>query len=231
MKVIVAQDLLEANDGIAGRNRLRWDSLGTLVVNLISAPGAGKTTLLEQVLEDVSRDLAVGVIEGDIYTCRDAERIARFKVATVQINTKGACHLDAGMIERAWQELELQCGKRLDLLFIENVGNLVCPAEFDLGEDIKVALLSVSEGSDKPAKYPLVFHQAQACVLTKVDLLPYTDFDLGAARQEIFGLNPKVAMFATSAKTGEGVEDFCRWLRQQVQVKREKKQDYDQRQG
>lgn len=228
MKVIVAQNLLEANESIASRNRQRWNQAGILVVNLISAPGAGKTTLLERALENLARDLAVGVIEGDIYTSLDAERIARLHVATVQINTKGACHLDAGMIERAWSELEPQCGKQLDLVFIENVGNLVCPAEFDLGEDTKVALLSVAEGSDKPSKYPLVFHEAEACVLTKIDLLPYTDFNLEAARREIMGLNPQAALFATSSRTGEGIPDFCQWLYQKVQTKQGKNADHGQ---
>ncbi|MDK2894951.1 MAG: hydrogenase nickel incorporation protein HypB [Moorella sp. (in: firmicutes)] len=215
MKVIMAQKLLQANQDIAEQNRERLSQI--LTVNLIGSPGAGKTTLLERTIASLKKDLAIGVIEGDISTTLDAERIAGQGVEVVQINTEGACHLDANLISKALQELDLS---GLDLIFIENVGNLVCPAEFDLGEDYKVALLSVTEGSDKPAKYPLVFHEARAMVITKADLLPYTDFDLKAVEEEIKAANPAAQFFVTSAKTGEGLEAWCSWLKDAMQKKR-----------
>ncbi|GFN23363.1 hydrogenase nickel incorporation protein HypB [Thermanaeromonas sp. C210] len=211
----MAQKILQANQDIAGQNRKRLSPI--LTVNLIGSPGAGKTALLERTIASLKREFSVGVIEGDIYTTLDAERIAGQGVQVVQINTEGACHLDASMVYRALQEIDLSA---LDLIFIENVGNLVCPAEFDLGEDYKVALLSVTEGSDKPAKYPLVFREAQAVVVTKADLLPHTNFDLQAVEEEIKEANPAVKIFVTSAQTGEGLEAWCLWLKDAVQKKK-----------
>lgn len=209
--------MLQANKDLAGENQKALEKSGVLMVNLISGPGAGKTTLLEKTIAALKEELRLGVIEGDICTTRDAERIQKAGVAVVQINTDGACHLDAFLITRAFAELPLES---LDLLFIENVGNLVCPAEFDLGEDFKVALLSVSEGSDKPAKYPLVFREAQAVVINKIDLLPYTDFDLEAVRKELSGINGSLEIFPLAAKTGEGVEVWSNWLKAKVQAKK-----------
>lgn len=217
MKVILARDVLQANKDLAGENRRALEKSGVLMVNLISGPGAGKTTLLEKTIAALKGELRLGVIEGDICTTRDAERIQKAGVVVVQINTDGACHLDASLITRAFAEIPLES---LDLLFIENVGNLVCPAEFDLGEDFKVALLSVSEGSDKPAKYPLVFREAQAVVINKIDLLPYTDFDLEAVRKELSGINGSLEIFPLAAKTGEGVEVWSNWLKAKVQAKK-----------
>jgi hydrogenase nickel incorporation protein HypB len=211
----MAQKILRANEQVACENRKRLVRLPT--VNLISSPGAGKTTLLEQTIVTLRGELGVGVIEGDIYTTRDAERIAGQGAAVVQINTAGLCHLDANMVGRALDQLELD---DLDLLFIENVGNLVCPAEFDLGEDHKVAVLSVAEGGDKPVKYPLVFREARAAVINKCDLLPYTDFDMNKVQAEIRMINPEIRIFVTSATTGEGVEAWCAWLRDLVRHKR-----------
>jgi len=217
IKVILAQDLRQANREYATENREKFSCLGITVVNLISSPGAGKTSLLEATLAHLSGSMAIGVIEGDIATTRDAARIARYNVPVVQINTQGACHLDARLISQAMVELPLE---KLDLLFIENVGNLVCPAEFDLGEDIKVCILSVAEGSDKPLKYPLVFREAQVLLLNKIDLLPYTDFDMEAFRQDISNLNPELTIFPVSARTGEGLGEWCTWLKQQVSSKK-----------
>jgi len=216
VKVVMGQRLLKANAAVAQENRARFAAAGTLVVNLISSPGAGKTTLLEQTLVRLGGRFRISVIEGDIYTTRDAERIAGKGTAVVQVNTAGICHLDASMVARACEEL----GAAYDILFIENVGNLVCPAEFDLGEDVKVALLSVAEGGDKPAKYPFVFRSAGAVVITKADLLPFTDFDLAGVTGEIRALNPEVKVFILSARTGEGVEEWCRWVEEMFLRKR-----------
>jgi len=191
-------------------------------VNLLSSPGSGKTTLLEKTIERLKGGLTVGVVEGDICTAKDAGRIAATGAAVVQINTGGTCHLHAGMVARALEELPLN---ELDLLFIENVGNLVCPASFDLGEDCKVVLLSVSEGVDKPAKYPLAFERAGAAVITKVDLLPYTDFDLDGCLAELRAVNPALEIFITSARTGRGIEDWCRWLHELVRAGRSPEKD------
>jgi len=209
LKVVMGQRLLKANEQVVRENRNRLEAAGTFVVNLVSSPGAGKTALLEQTLGRLQGKYKMGVIEGDIYTTRDAERIARQGVAVVQINTAGVCHLDAPMVARALEELDQG---PYDLLFIENVGNLVCPAEFDLGEDVKVAVLSVTEGGDKPAKYPLVFRQASAVVINKSDLLPYTDFDLEAVKNELRAVNPGIRILLVSAKHGDGIEEWCGWL-------------------
>lgn len=166
VKVVLAEKLMKANEDVAACNRHILKEKGVIMVNLISGPGAGKTTLLEKSLPLLTDKFCIGVIEGDIYTTRDAERIAKTGVEVVQINTHGACHLDAQMISEALKQLPLN---ELDLIFVENVGNLVCPAEFDLGEDYKIAVSSVAEGMDKPAKYPLVFREAFAAVITKTD--------------------------------------------------------------
>ncbi|CEP69363.1 Hydrogenase accessory protein HypB [Moorella glycerini] len=216
-KVILAQDLRQANRDQAAANRARFKTSDVMVVNLISSPGAGKTSILEATLARLAGEMKIGVIEGDIATSRDAARIAGWKVPVVQINTAGACHLDAALIAAALPELPLE---ELDLLFIENVGNLVCPAEFDLGEDVKVGILSVAEGSDKPLKYPLVFQEAQVLLLNKIDLLPYTDFDLAAFRQDLKALNPNLLVITLSARTGEGLEEWFLWLKQLVASKK-----------
>lgn len=209
MQVRLVTPILKANDELARRNRALFEEAGVTVVNLISSPGSGKTTLLERTIEAMGRRLSLGVVEGDIQTTRDAERIGRKGVPVVQINTRGACHLDAGMVSAALEGFPLE---GLDLLFIENVGNLVCPAEFDLGEHAKVAMLSVAEGNDKVAKYPLVFRQAAVLVLGKLDLLPHTDFRLEALEADLAEINPGLPVFALSARTGEGMDRWCQWL-------------------
>ncbi len=214
MKIVMAQKILKANEQAAKENRAKLACIPT--VNLISSPGAGKTTLLEKTIGAFKPNYQIGVIEGDIYTARDAERIASQGAAVVQINTAGLCHLDANMVASAFKQLDLS---KLDLLFIENVGNLVCPAEFDLGEDYKVALLSVAEGGDKPEKYPLVFKESHVVVINKNDLLPYTDFDMSKVQEDILRLNPDIKIFVTSASTGEGIEAWCAWLKEIMQVK------------
>lgn len=216
-QIKLGSNILGANEFMARQNRILFDKQGLLVINLMSSPGSGKTTILERTIENLRDQLKMGVIEGDLYTDQDAQRIEEKGVPVVQINTEGACHLDAGMVGRAYQDL---LAADLDLIVIENVGNLVCPAEFDLGEDYKVAVISVTEGHDKPLKYPLIFHQAAAILVNKIDLLPYTDFSLDKFREDVAGINSQAPIFLISARTGEGMADWCRWLVEGVQKRR-----------
>ena len=209
MKVKVVTRILEANDRIADENRRRFQEAGVYVVNLMGAPGAGKTTLLERTIQALKPHCRIGVIEGDIVGSDDAERIGALDVPVVQINTGGACHLDANMISEVLSEFPL---KELDLLIIENVGNLVCPAEFKVGEDIKMMVLSVAEGHDKPLKYPLMFRESSALVLNKIDLLPYMNTDMNKVRNDSLALNPKLKIFEVSCTTGAGIEAWAQWL-------------------
>jgi hydrogenase nickel incorporation protein HypB len=210
MNVKVVTRILEANDRIAEQNRKRFNDAGVFVVNLMGAPGAGKTTLLERTIKALKPRLRIGVIEGDIVGTDDAERIAALDVPVVQINTGGACHLDANMISEVLSELPL---RELDLLIIENVGNLVCPAEFKVGEDMKMMVLSVAEGHDKPLKYPLMFQESSALVLNKIDLLPYMNTDMNKVRSDSLALNPKLKIFEVSCATGSGIDQWAQWLR------------------
>jgi hydrogenase nickel incorporation protein HypB len=209
LKVKLISNILDANTAIAQQNRQLFRDKGIFVLNLMSAPGAGKTTLLEKTIEQLKGKIRIGVIEGDICTTQDADRIAAHGIPVVQINTDGACHLDANMILRSAQNLPLD---EIDLLVVENVGNLVCPAEFDLGENLKAMIISVTEGNDKPTKYPLMFRESQAVLVNKLDLQPYTDFSLDVLRKDMQQLNPESQIFEISAKTGEGVPDWCQWL-------------------
>jgi hydrogenase nickel incorporation protein HypB len=209
LKVPIVRNILEANDRIAGQNREMFAKSQVYVMNLMSSPGAGKTSLLEETLERVRGNINVGVIEGDIQSSYDAERIARKGVKAVQINTDGACHLDANMIGEAMTEFDLN---ELDLVVVENVGNLVCPAEFDVGEDMKVMILSIPEGDDKPFKYPLMFQECKALVINKIDLLPYVDCSVEKIRDATYKLNPKLDIFEVSCRTGEGLDEWCAWL-------------------
>ena len=209
MKVKVVSRILEANERIALENRRLFDKAGVYVINLMSGPGAGKTSLLEKTLS-LNTELKIGVIEGDIAGSDDAERIERLGAPVVQINTGGACHLDANMIYEVLHDLPLQ---DLDLLVIENVGNLVCPAEFKVGEDIKVMVLSIAEGHDKPLKYPLMFRESAALILNKIDLAPYLDVDMHKIKKDALSLNPNLKIFEISCKTGEGLPAWTEWLR------------------
>jgi hydrogenase nickel incorporation protein HypB len=210
MKVKVVTKILEANDRIALENRRLFDKAGVFVINLMSAPGAGKTSLLEKTLEQKT-DLRIGVIEGDIAGTDDAERVEKLGAPAVQINTGGACHLDANMIYEVLGDLDLA---GLDVLFIENVGNLVCPAEFKVGENIKVMLLSITEGHDKPLKYPLMFQESSALVLNKIDLAPYTNVDMAKIRKDALSLNPRLKIFEVSCRTGQGIPEWITWLKE-----------------
>jgi hydrogenase nickel incorporation protein HypB len=215
MKVKVVRDILEANDRIAELNREVFRNNRLFVVNLMSSPGAGKTTLLERTIDALKDRLRIGVIEGDIQSSHDAERIARKNVPVVQINTGGACHLDGNMIRETLPEFNL---KDLDLLVVENVGNLVCPAEFRVGEDLKVMILSVPEGDDKPSKYPLMFHESKVLLVNKIDLLPYVDCRVEKIREDSLRINPHLIIFPVSCKTGEGLGAWTSWLENTVKA-------------
>lgn len=219
MKVKIVKNILEANERIALSNKKRFDEVGVFVINLMSAPGAGKTSLLEKTLSLLNGKLKAGVIEGDIVGTEDAERLERFGIPVVQINTQGACHLDANMIGEVLDELPL---KELDILFIENVGNLVCPAEFNVGEDMKVMLLSIAEGDDKPSKYPLMFRESSALLINKVDLLPYLDVNIERIKKESLRINPSLRIFEVSCRTEQGLEEWTSWLLSEAERKNKK---------
>jgi hydrogenase nickel incorporation protein HypB len=216
MKISVVRDILEANERIARQNRELFDESGLLVVNLMSSPGAGKTTLLEKTIDALKKDLKIGVIEGDIQSSHDAERIAAKGIPAVQINTDGACHLDGNMIRDTFGEFDF---KDMDFLVVENVGNLVCPAEFKVGEDYKVMILSVAEGDDKPSKYPLMFHESGVLLVNKIDLLPYVDCSVEKIRRDALKINPNLTIFEVSCKTGEGLQGWFDWIRERVREK------------
>jgi len=213
MKVPVVRDILEANERLAEGNRRIFREAGLLVINLMSGPGAGKTSLLERTIDVLRQEVRIGVIEGDIQSSHDAERIGKKGVQVVQLNTGGTCHLDGNMIKSALDALELD---KLDLLMVENVGNLVCPAEFSLGEDMKAMILSVAEGDDKPLKYPLMFQESKVLLINKVDLLPHVDCDVGKIKERTWQLNANVEIFEISCRTGEGLDVWANWLRQQL---------------
>jgi hydrogenase nickel incorporation protein HypB len=212
-RVRIAEDALDANTTIAHANRADFDRESVAVVNLMSAPGAGKTTLLEAVLRAGLGDVRAGVLEGDVQGSLDADRLAHFHVPVTQLNTDGGfggeCHLDANMVRTALPEIPLG---EIDLLVIENVGNLVCPAEFRVGEDAKAMVCSVTEGEDKPLKYPLMFRTCDLVVVNKVDLLPHLEYDLGRLLANVEAVHPGVETMTVSARTGEGVEGFRDWL-------------------
>ncbi len=218
MKISVVKNILEANQRIAEENRARFSQYGVLVLNLMSSPGAGKTSLLERTIQSLGNDLRVGVVEGDIQSTYDAERIGRAGVPVVQINTGGACHLDSNMVQEALGNLDLA---GLDLLFIENVGNLVCPAEFNLGEDFKAMILSVAEGDDKPLKYPLMFHESRVLLINKIDLLPFCDCSPDTIEERALKINPDLTLFRVSCRTGEGLGDWTGWLKEEVRMKKQ----------
>ncbi|MGC2458142.1 MAG: hydrogenase nickel incorporation protein HypB [Gallionellaceae bacterium] len=210
-RVRVERDLLAENDALAAQNRARFAAQNILALNLVSSPGSGKTALLVRTLRALDGKFPLAVIEGDQQTDNDAERIRATGVAAVQINTGKGCHLDAGMVRHALQELPPIAD---GVLFIENVGNLVCPASFDLGEAAKVAVLSVTEGEDKPLKYPDMFRAAKLLLLNKCDLLPYLDFDVQRAEEYARRVNPDIHIIRLSAVSGAGMDDWLQWLTQ-----------------
>ena len=216
MEVKVMKNILGENEKIAEENRKLFRDKNIFVVNLMGSPGSGKTTLLEKTLSNITQFFNVAVIEGDLFTARDAERIERQNVPVVQINTAGGCHLDAAMVRRAAESLDLN---KIDLLIVENVGNLVCPAEFDVGEDIKAVVLSITEGDDKPLKYPLIFKESAVAILNKIDLLPFTNFNLEQARADLSTIHPKIKIVETSCTKETGLDDWCNFLIQMSESK------------
>ena len=217
VKVRMAAPVLQQNDEVAKENRGIFRDKGLFVLNLMSSPGSGKTSILERTIERLAGRLKLGVIEGDIYTTRDAERIEKFGIPVVQINTAGSCHLDARMVGPALEDFDLDA---LDILIVENVGNLVCPAEFDLGEDARAAVLSITEGNDKPVKYPLVFRESEVVLINKIDLLPYTDCDIDLLEGDLKKINPELELFRVSARLDQGFEPWIDWLEKQVNLKK-----------
>jgi hydrogenase nickel incorporation protein HypB len=213
----VGTDIMSSNEETAVENREFFDRHGIYVVNLMSAPGAGKTSVLEQTITQLKDKLKLGVIEGDLVTTIDADRIAALGVPAYQITTGLVCHLDARMVHNAFHGFDVT---NFDVLFIENVGNLVCPAEFNLGEDLKIMVYSTTEGAEKPKKYPLMFHEADAVILNKIDLIPYAGVALEELARNVREVNPLAPIFAISCRTGEGMVEWMTWLRQQIQSRR-----------
>ncbi len=213
MEIQVMKAIMEDNINRAENLRKQFREKKVLVLNLISSPGSGKTTLLEKTIENLKNEYSIGVIEGDITTSRDAERLQQFSIPQVVINTDGACHLNSISIEKALDEFDLES---LDLLFIENVGNLVCPSEFDIGESAKIAMVSTTEGDDKPAKYPLLFQEAKAVLLNKTDLIPYINFKKDFFYRDLNGINPDIKIIETSCTTEEGLEEWYGWIRKKT---------------
>jgi hydrogenase nickel incorporation protein HypB len=213
MEIKVVKDILGANEQIAQKNRQLFDGNKVFVANLMASPGAGKTSLILETIKRLKGKTKIGVIEGDISSTLDAEAISKEGVPVVQINTGGECHLDANMTSTALPSVPL---KDIDLLLIENVGNLICPAEFTLGENIRVLISSIPEGDDKPFKYPLMFHEADAVLINKIDLLPYLKFDVAAFSKAIKGINQKAVIFPVSCTTGEGIDEWVSWLLEQI---------------
>ncbi len=213
MKVSVVKNVLDANDRIAAQNRELFDKNKVYVINLMSSPGAGKTSLVERTILALRDKYRIGVIEGDIQDTYDADRIAKLNIPVVQINTGGACHIDGNMIREALPTFDLS---KTDLLIVENVGNLVCPAEFKIGENVKIMLLSTPEGADKPAKYPLMFQESAALLINKIDLMPYVDFDLEKAKRDALSLHKDLKIFEVSCKAATGLDGWIAWLTERI---------------
>jgi hydrogenase nickel incorporation protein HypB len=212
-------NLLHANQTGADHNREHFDEWGITCLNLMSSPGAGKTVLLEKTLEALQTQLKMAVIEGDMTTELDADRLRKYEVPVIAINTGRSCHLDSRMVAGGIHQLkENYDPQQLDLVFVENVGNLVCPAEFEVGEHGKVALLSITEGEDKPLKYPIMFQEADCLLVTKLDLAPYLEIDLKRLENNVRSMNPSVKIIFLSAKTGEGLNDWFNWVKSQIKM-------------
>jgi len=212
-KVKVFTNILKANENIAQKNRDIFDKNKVYTINLMSSPGSGKTSLLERTINLVKNELKMAVLEGDLQTDNDAQRIKKYDIPVVQINTNGACHLDANMVDRALKSFDF---KEIDLFVIENVGNLVCPASFELGEHDKAVMVSTTEGDDKPIKYPVMFRKAKVLLINKIDLLPYTNFNMSKIKKDAMNINPEMRIFEISCRTGEGLGIWIDWLKGQV---------------
>ena len=219
-EIKIVRRVLDVNETMADNNRKKFSAKNVFVLNVMSSPGAGKTTLLERTINELQPEIQAGVIVGDICTTNDADRLARTGSPIVQVNTDefgGDCHLAAHVIENAAAGFDLDA---MDLLIVENIGNLVCPAEFDIGEDARAVVLSVTEGEDKPLKYPLMFRVCDVALLNKIDLLPHLQFDIKEAAANINQVNPDMPVYQTSSQTGEGMEPWLEWIRAQVAKKK-----------
>ncbi len=217
-QILIEKSVLENNDKAAAENRAFLNAQKAFTINLMGSPGSGKTSVLENIISSISLNYNMAIIEGDLYTAKDAARIARCNTNVIQINTAGACHLDASMVRKALSHIDT---KHLDFLIIENIGNLVCPASYDLGEDIKVVVMSVTEGNDKPLKYPSMFQRCSAVILNKTDLLPMTDFNIEEFYQDVYSLNENVKVFEISCKDGTGVTSLTRFLMGAIRNKKD----------
>ncbi|MFA6540616.1 MAG: hydrogenase nickel incorporation protein HypB [Bacteroidota bacterium] len=211
--VTIERKVLEKNDDVARRNREMFAQHRIFVINLVSSPGSGKTSLLERTLEYLRTSVRVAVVEGDVQTDFDAQRIAKLDVPVVQIVTNGGCHLEAKLVQDSLSAFDLE---KIDLLVIENVGNLVCPANYDLGEAMKVVLVSTTEGDDKPLKYPGMFHNASVMIVNKIDLVPYVNSNPETIKRNALQINPALTIFETSCSTNKGIPEWCEWLKQQT---------------
>ena len=218
-EIQVMKNILGENDRIAAENQAMFAAKGVYVLNLMGSPGAGKTSVLEKTMEMLKGELNMAVIEGDLFTSKDADRIERHGVPVIQINTAGGCHLDAPMVQKVAQQMDLDS---LDLLIVENVGNLVCPAEFAVGEDDKAVVLAITEGDDKPMKYPLIFKESAVAVLNKTDILPYCNFDMASAKEDITTLHPGIKIIEAACTTGQGIAEWCAWLKAKAAAKKKK---------
>ncbi len=207
--ITIERKVLEKNDELAAQIREKFKRNDIFVINVVSSPGSGKTSLLERTIEELKGKISIAVIEGDVQTDFDAKRVERYDVPIVQIVTNGGCHLEAKLVKDALENIEL--GK-IHFLVIENVGNLVCPAGYDLGEDMKVVLLSTTEGDDKPLKYPKMFINSSILIINKIDLLPYVDCNINNLKNNALSINPKLKIFETSCTTGDGIENWCKWI-------------------
>lgn len=217
MEIKVIKNILGENDRLAAENQAMFADKKVFVLNFMGSPGAGKTSVLEKTMERMKDKIKMAVIEGDLFTSKDAERIDKYGVPVIQINTAGGCHLDANMVQKTVKEMNLD---ELDLLVVENVGNLVCPAEFPVGEDARAVVLSVTEGDDKPLKYPLMFKESEIALLNKVDLAPYCNFNMESAKKDITSLHPGIEVLEVSCTKGDGIEAWCDWLLKKIAAKK-----------
>jgi hydrogenase nickel incorporation protein HypB len=215
MEIKIMKNILDRNQDKANEVRSILKEKGVIMVNIISSPGAGKTTLLERTCEKMAGRLRIGVIEGDITTDRDAQRLKKYNIPIVVINTEGGCHLDSHSISKVLDSFDLD---DLNVIFVENVGNLVCPSHFDLGESFKLAVVSTAEGDDKPGKYPMLFREAKAVLLNKTDLIPYTNFNFRNFKKDLDKINPLIPLFEVSCTKGEGLQDWFRWIEDQIRI-------------
>ena len=217
MEIKVMKNILDRNQNKADEVRNLLALKNVLMVNIISSPGAGKTTLLERTCEELCSRHRIGVIEGDITTDRDAQRLKKYNIPIVVINTEGGCHLDSHSISKVLDSFELD---DLDILFVENVGNLICPSQFDLGEEFKIAVVSTTEGDDKPGKYPMLFREARAVLLNKIDLIPYTNFNINSFGSDLQKINALIPLFEISCTKGDGLTEWYKWIEGQIMVAR-----------